>query len=463
MRLSGVTILKVWGVFLVVGIFVLIRLANSGARLSDTGIYIWTADQMLSGKLLYRDIFFTNLPLFPVWSAGYVNILRSNVEGFFLTAMVESMIAALLVAVVVYRKTKNYWAMLGSLATYLISAWSLNVSAAQNGVFVATICGLIAYIWFEKKKNPIGVGVFVGLMLLFKAYFLPIAAGIGIGYLWRKRVTEAIFYAAATGITILLTILPFVSTAGNEMKDAFLKYSLIRPDMYRWNVVQYTFITDPLFVGLLIFGLANWAKQKNLAIICGVFVVYAFLYRDFRYLYLQIIIPYLAICAGIAVQQIWEKRKMMGMIAAAVLFLTAGRNVHWYATNLWNFEKIPMLSELVSVIKTEKPKYLYGNDQLVPILSYLSRVPVLRGVGDTNENMYRVGILDKVEMSKAATQAETLFISYGVYYPQQKIEVDYSADVFEPSIYKEKCSLLKKYEVFAQLGINALTVSRCGY
>ena len=46
--------------FIITSIFLLLKLTNLGIRMSDTNIYFYTAYELLQGKILYKDIFFTN-------------------------------------------------------------------------------------------------------------------------------------------------------------------------------------------------------------------------------------------------------------------------------------------------------------------------------------------------------------------------------------------------------------------
>ena len=51
--------------------FLIIKIASNGIRLSDTNIYFNIAYQISQGKILYKDIFFSNFPFFSYASSFY--------------------------------------------------------------------------------------------------------------------------------------------------------------------------------------------------------------------------------------------------------------------------------------------------------------------------------------------------------------------------------------------------------
>src|SRR5690349_18321904 len=81
--------------------FFLLKITNLGIWLSDTNIYFYTGYQLLQGKSLYKDIFFTNFPLIPYVSALYFVLTRGNLPLFFFTATLEVLVAGFLIYVIV--------------------------------------------------------------------------------------------------------------------------------------------------------------------------------------------------------------------------------------------------------------------------------------------------------------------------------------------------------------------------
>src|SRR3989344_2258851 len=84
-------------IFVILGVFLLVKADPFQIRISDTNIYFLTARQILEGRVLYKDIFFTNFPLFPYMSILYGFLTGWNLTYFFATPLVEIAIITLLI------------------------------------------------------------------------------------------------------------------------------------------------------------------------------------------------------------------------------------------------------------------------------------------------------------------------------------------------------------------------------
>ena len=94
------SILKILILLIFFAIFLKIKLAYTAINFfTDTEIYFYTAYKLIHGQMLYKDIFFTNLPLFPYISAIYLFLTGGNIYGFYFTSSIE----AVLVAVFIYK------------------------------------------------------------------------------------------------------------------------------------------------------------------------------------------------------------------------------------------------------------------------------------------------------------------------------------------------------------------------
>src|SRR3989344_8518220 len=92
----------------VISSFLIIKIVNNSVRLSDTNIYFNIAYQIFQGKLLYKDIFFSNFPFFSYVSSFYYIITGKNIELFYFTSTIEVAIITTFIYFIVYRKTKDY-------------------------------------------------------------------------------------------------------------------------------------------------------------------------------------------------------------------------------------------------------------------------------------------------------------------------------------------------------------------
>lgn len=166
-------------------LFLLLKVTNLGIRLSDTNIYFYTGYALLQGKVLYRDIFFTNFPLLPYASSLYYLLTFKQLSLFYFTAAIEAAITGFLLYQIVLKQTKQQLLATLSAAMYLFSFLLLATSEHQTGVFLASVFAVTSYYFFTEKRFLL-TGIFIALALLTKAYFLPIFATYIIVLLFNK-------------------------------------------------------------------------------------------------------------------------------------------------------------------------------------------------------------------------------------------------------------------------------------
>src|SRR3989338_9820323 len=105
----------------VISSFLIIKIVNNSVRLSDTNIYFNIAYQIFQGKVLYKDIFFSNFPFFSYVASLYYFLSGKNIEFFYFTSVIEIAIITLLIYIITYRKTKDYVISITSSILYILS------------------------------------------------------------------------------------------------------------------------------------------------------------------------------------------------------------------------------------------------------------------------------------------------------------------------------------------------------
>ena len=153
--------------------FLIIKIVNNSIRLSDTNIYFNIAHQIVNGKLLYQDIFFSNFPVFAYLSSFYFLITGKNIELFYFTSSIEVTIITVLIYFITYRKTKDYIISILSSSLYIFSLMVLSTSDHQTGVFTAVLFAVLSYLFLQERKIVLS-GIFIALSIFTKAYFFPI-------------------------------------------------------------------------------------------------------------------------------------------------------------------------------------------------------------------------------------------------------------------------------------------------
>src|ERR1035437_8507392 len=108
-------------IIITIGVFLFIKLPNIGIRFSDSNIYFYTGYQLLMGKMLYKDIFFTNFPLLAYISAFYFLLLNKSLLLFYVTPLLEASGVGLMIYLIIYKNTKDIFLGITSSLLYLFS------------------------------------------------------------------------------------------------------------------------------------------------------------------------------------------------------------------------------------------------------------------------------------------------------------------------------------------------------
>jgi hypothetical protein len=117
---------------------------------------------------------------------------------------------------------------------------------------------------------------------------------------------------------------------------------------------------------------------------------------------------------------------------------------------------------LVDAIRTENPPYLYGMADFTPALSYLTDVPLLDGRIDTNENMVVRKILDPTQMTEQAIEERAMLVTYGVVYPEFKLNAPIYTDVVDRKRAEGACKLVYSHPVLTEGIANRINLHQCG-
>lgn len=440
--------------------FFLLKATNLGIWLSDTNIYFYTGYQLLQGKILYKDIFFTNFPLIPYISALYFILTNGNLPLFFFTATIEVLIAGILIYLIVSKKYSQNLALL-SAALYLYSFIILATSDHQTGVFLGSLFSLLSYYFLILKKKPFLSGLFIALALLTKAYFLPIAFSMFL-YLSLKNWRSLPLFLLGGAVSSIAILLPSLLTAPQDLiKDVFT-YSLTRSQGIDKGRIAYFFLThETIFVILIFWNIFTIHKRLLFGLISITSLCFFILYQDIYYLYLNFCIPFLALSFPSlfkAIQTMFKPKRFIlpGLITLVLLF-----NLYLYVSDQRSKQKIEDVTSITSIISKEHPQFLYGINSLAPALAFLTHTPLLNGIVDTNENIFRKGFLDKKELTKDAIAGHTILISNAAIYPQMGANYPLLGGIFDEKEVEKSCQIIDTFFVKPEGVENAISLYRC--
>jgi 4-amino-4-deoxy-L-arabinose transferase-like glycosyltransferase len=442
-------------------VFLIFKISNLDIRLSDSNIYFYTGQQLLSGQVLYRDIFFTNFPLLPYLSALYFFISGGNLSWFFLTPALEAGAVAFLIYLIIYKKQASVSLALISSFIYLFSFIILSTSDHQSGVFFASLLALLAYYFYLGKKYLIS-GVFVALAFLTKAYFIPIVLTFLAVFVFSRKWKELLRFAAGGAISGVVIMLPTLFFAFPDFFKNVFEYSLTRSQGVGKSNIFWFFVTHDfvLFV-LLAFSLINIGKNKFLGFISVFGILFFIFYQDIYYLYLNFLVPFLALSFSDFYKSVQKIFSLQKAILPTILapFLLYGVIVYW--SDFRDLQRLSNYSEIVQAVKDEEPAVLYGVNDIAPALSYSSGVPLLNGIIDTNANIYRKGILNAEKLTEEAVAQKGIIIAHGLSYPAYGVEEEVVDEIFDKEMIEKSCKLIKSFPIKMEGPENRLNLLRC--
>lgn len=441
-------------------IFLLFKLPNSGIRLSDTSIYFYTGHQLLQGKMLYKDIFFTNLPLLPYFSALYHLILGGRLDLYFATALIEVIATALLIYLIVCEKIKSTFSASLSAALYLFSFIILSTSDHQTGVFLASFFAVLSYFFFGKKRLILS-GISIAVCILIKAYFLPVLLAY-ISFFLFKRTKKIYSFLLGFVTTTLLILLPFLLfTNGAFIRDVF-EYSLTRSQGIEKTNILWFFIThDFMFVILFIFNLLLIKKLPFFAMLSFFGIIFFLLYSDVYYLYLNFLIPFLCISFAFFYQSVTKYFRLQKLIIPTISLLLLGYSLFIYTHSFADMQRVKQIDELAAIIRQTNPPVLYGVNDITPALAYLSKKPLLANIIDTNANLFRKGILNSKRLTNDAIKQKAMIITHGISYPEFNIQQDNIDEIIDNRQLLASCRMIKSIPVKSEGMTNRVNLFIC--
>lgn len=443
-------------------VFFIIKLSSFGVHLSDTNVYFYTAYQMLQGKTLYKDIFFTDFPLFPYISSLYFFIVNGNIQAFYLTSVIETIIGSFLIFYFSFSKTKSYLIATLSQIIYLFSFIILSTTDHQTGVFIGSVFLIASFIFFDKKRF-VWAGIFIALALLIKAYFLAILVSYILFLLFKKKYKDALTFILAGVLTGFVVLLPSLLFSFQGLfHDVFL-YSLTRGQgVAKMGVGQFFIMHDPLLFIILLWNLFNFRKNLLLSFISLFSMLFFFIYQDIYYLYLNFFIPILVLSFPDIYSSVQTKLHMQKMVLPTLIIILCLLNLGFYFSGYNTLGRVTNLDAMVNAIKNNHPQTLYGVSDITPALAYLSHTPLVDNTIDTNANIFRKGVFDKEKLTRDALAKKTIIVTEGAYYPSFGVqEFILDTDSVDKKMILEKCNLLQAFTVKAEGVTNRINLFKC--
>lgn len=439
----------------------IIKASNLGLRLSDSNIYFYTAYQLLKGKVLYKDIFFTNLPVFPYLATSYFYLIGKNIVLFYLTATLEVLATGFLIYKILKRNSDEELIPVFATLIYIFSFIVLSTTDHQTGVFAASFFSVLSYFFLTRNKFLLS-GVSLGISLCIKAYFLPIILSFILYVVFKERNKIFKFLAGFLG-SVSLIVLPFLIVAQKEFVSAVFSYSLGRPaGLSKLDVLKFFITHDSLLFIFFVFNLFNLKRNLFFFLISIFSILLIVFYGDFYYLYLNFLVPFLVLSLGEFYKFLkkLEIPNINTVFSLLVIFLLS-LNFLRYAIGFSQLQKVNNINQITSTIEKSAPEFLFGTNDLTPALAYLTNTPLLNGIIDTNENIFNKGLLNSEKLTDDALSKKTVIVTHGANYQEFNIDEKITDKIFNKSKILEKCKLLLSTPTRMEGTNNRINLFRC--
>lgn len=439
--------------------FLIIKVVSNGVRLSDTNIYFNIAYQIFQGKILYKDIFFSNFPFFSYVSSFYYIITGKNIELFYLTSSIEIAIITTLIYLIVYKKTKDYIVSIISSILYIFSFIVFSTSDHQTGVFTASLLAVLSF-YFLKEKVLLS-GALIAASILTKAYFLPILLSF-YGYLIVKKKDELIKFSIGFILASTIILLPFLLLAPKEIFSDIFGFSLTRPTgLSKINILWFFITKDFLLFILLVFNLLSIKRNVFFGLISIFSTIFFFAYQDIYYLYLNFLTPFLCISFYNFYYFFKNRFNLQKFTIPTIISIFLIYNFFIYISTYRNLGKITELNKITEKILVEKPDYLYGVNDITPALISLTNIPALANVNDAHEYFFTRGIYNKEYLTRKAVESRTIIIAHGADYPQYNIKQDILDNIFVKETIYKNCRIIQSTKVLSEGDGNRINLFKC--
>lgn len=443
-------------------LFFLIKLSGLGIRLSDSNSYWYVAYLLSQGKFLYKDVYFSNFPLFAYISLFYYFLTGGKLLFFYLIPAIEVIIVSSLIYYLTYKETKTHLLSLTGSLLYLFSFIILSTSDHQTGVFIASLFAVLSFLFYQKKKLILS-GVFIALALLTKAYFLPVFIALTASIFLKKNyLREKIHFFLSFCLTFFIILTPFLLISSSKFFNGLINYSMSRPAGLSKTEIAWFFLShDPVLFLLLIFNFLNMRKNLFFGVLSITGVLFFILYSDIYYLYLNFLIPFLSISLPNLIFWLNQKFRFQIALLLSIISIFLIINLIIYLSSYQKLQKVESINQVNKTILKEKPSSLYGVGDITPALLYLTNTKPLENVFDPHPHGFDLNIYNREYLTKKAISQKTIVIVHGAFYPEFGIKENLIDNIFNKEEINKSCKLLLSEPVQSEGLINRLNLFKC--
>ncbi len=447
----------------VILLFLIIKISQIGFKFSDENIYFYMGKLILEGQLPYRDFFFASPPVQIFGTAGFLGLFGTHVILLKILPIVACVVSSIFLFVIVKKKFNSLTGLIAS-TLYLFSFVILTTTDHSTGIHLTTMLVVISYYFLDREKYFLA-GVIASLALLTRLYAAIAIIGLMIYLLIKNRKALLKFILGIAVIFIPVNLALILMFKESYLNSVFLYHLLKSAGISKLNIFAFFLKWDILLVLLSLSSLFFKNKKRLLLpfiTTATIFLFYLF-YADIYYLYLGLMIPFLAILGASTIhnltEKIQEKNRFIIIILILVILITP--TTCFYLRDHAQASKITFTSEITEFVKnnTSPQETIYGSFEITPLIALFSDRKIAGNYIDTNEKTFLSGIYNVENRTNELRGNVSLVIMKTLL--DQNGNPLYLEKIVSSDFLLKECNLTKIYPIKKDYEDNAVIIYTC--
>lgn len=461
-------------IILIFIVFFAIKIPQIDFRYGDENIYFQMGNLITQGQLPYQDFFLASPPLQILLIALIIFIFGFNIYLLKIIPLLCIAGSAFFIYKILACQKQKIAGIL-SVILYLFSFLILTTSDYFSGAHLTIFLCLFS-IYLLLKNKPAWSGLLSALALLARFYAAPIILAIIIFILLNKNKRKHFwkFILSSGSIFIGINLILYLIFKENYIQDVFI-YNLLKTEVQsKMSVFKFFLEWDwPLLILASLSLLINKFKKLILPLL-GVLTtgLFLFIFQDIYYLYFNLLMPFIAILAGLFLARIvvtslnYQKyfiHFVSGGIILALLMLSL-TNINFYLKDHAGTARIDYIENLNNFIinNSNSQDKIYGSFEITPLVSVMTGREIVGNFVDTNSKTISTGMFDINEREKILKNNKIKFII-------TKILVSPDGNILALDNFisfnflENNCQPVKTFPIKKDYYSNLLIVWECGF
>jgi hypothetical protein len=448
-----------WIIGAVIAVFALAKLSTLHFRFGDENVYFYMSDAILRGFIPHKDFFLADPPFFIYMMAGFKALFGSHLILFKTLPIFFDILSAILIYLLL--KDRNSFAILGPIF-YLASFTVLSTSDYVTGAEIMIPFVLLAFL-LDQKGKPFWSGVSWALAALCKLYAAPALIGFLIYKFIAKEFSNIKNIILGGLVTTIIIMAPFFILAPHQTFYNLITHQFNRPaGLNKWNIFAFFVKFEWLLITAAIWG--AFKTKYKLWIYPLIFsAVFFLLYKDLYFLYLHILMPFIAILAVECFEFLNNKRREFAWIFMALFIAIFLYSSSSYMNTYQPQGILQNPEEIAEALKNAPDDFpVYGVQEVAPLVALQSGRKIFNNVIDTNTQNFAAGTHNLNQISQDAVRNGIYLVARIADYPDQNIRDTGFEGYFSPEIFKSSCVTYKDFaRPSTDSSSNKVVIYRC--